>query len=229
MDVSARQRPIKPRWGPRVPQHKLRRLYEGAARGLIDAELLDDVGFTLYVRCQSILTIRDIGLKRRVPCPACGRVIQLGEDVWSWSDPAAYFTCPTCAWTLSCRDYWATFRHQELTGEGAEPMFEEFVASWEAASSERDKLLAIDRLIHQWHWATDAARRERFGLGRPTGVNLIEGSRKEVIAFLDGLTYGGASPEELKTTRDAWREEWAEVRSRLHASRPRRRSRAEER
>ncbi len=31
-------------WSGRVPLHRVRRLYEGDARGLLDGELLDDTG-----------------------------------------------------------------------------------------------------------------------------------------------------------------------------------------
>src|SRR5437899_297338 len=33
----------KPRWAPRVRQHKLHRLYENDARGIVDDELIDQV------------------------------------------------------------------------------------------------------------------------------------------------------------------------------------------
>lgn len=33
-------------WEPRVPQHKIRRLYENDAAGIIDEALIDDVAYT---------------------------------------------------------------------------------------------------------------------------------------------------------------------------------------
>lgn len=45
------------RWSPRVPKGKIRRLYESDARGLLDDELLDDVGIALLLRCQDILMV----------------------------------------------------------------------------------------------------------------------------------------------------------------------------
>ena len=83
--------------------------------------------------------------------------------------------------------YWATFRHQELGAGGARDYFAEFVEKWDRARTPRERLLLIDRLIHMWHWE-EANKPPKFGLGRPPGVNLIEGNRKDVIAFLDGLT-----------------------------------------
>ncbi len=77
-------------------------------------------------------------------------------------------------------------------------------------------MLLIDQLIHRWHWET---QRERpgFGLGRPTGVNLIEGNRKQVIDFLDKLTYGSGSTAGTEPTKAAWREHWREVQTRQAA------------
>ena len=49
-------------------------------------------------------------------------------------------------------------------------------------------MFAINDVIHRWHHETKLA--DRGGVGRPVGVNLIEGSRKQVIAFLDRLTEG---------------------------------------
>src|SRR5689334_11807084 len=39
------------RWEPRVPGHRIRRLYETDARGIRDEALLDDVAYALYSRC----------------------------------------------------------------------------------------------------------------------------------------------------------------------------------
>ena len=40
-----------------MPRDKIRRLYESEAQWLLDEELLEDVGFMLYLRCRDILTI----------------------------------------------------------------------------------------------------------------------------------------------------------------------------
>jgi predicted RNA-binding Zn-ribbon protein involved in translation (DUF1610 family) len=204
---------IKPRWGPRVPQHKLRLLYEQMASGRVDDELLDDVGITLYARCKSILTIGDIHEHKRLPCPQCGRPIALDSARFSLERVEYLLECPACGWSLPWRDYWATFRHQELGPGGDRDIFEGFTQTWEAARTSQAKILAVDRIIHQWHWET-AVERPGFGLGRPTGVNLIEGNRKDVIAFLDRLTYGVNTPPEVAEARDAWRAGLGEVRAR---------------
>ena len=44
-----------PQWARRVRKEKIARLYASDARGIVDAELIDEVGFGLLARCQSIL------------------------------------------------------------------------------------------------------------------------------------------------------------------------------
>lgn len=212
-DSSQGQPNVKPRWAPRVPMDRIRRLYESVARGLVDDDLLADVGFRLYLRCKSILVVRDIYERRRLPCPACGQTVRLGDASQTWDEGEQWLRCEICQWGLPWRDYWLTFRHQELGPGGATDIFEEYVRSWEAARTEREKVLAIDRVIHQWHWAT-TARGASLGLGRPTGVNLIEGNRRDVIAFLDRLSYGEGSPDEIEATRAEWQAGWQEVKER---------------
>jgi DNA-directed RNA polymerase subunit RPC12/RpoP len=60
----------KIRWARRVSREKIRRLYELDAQGILDEELLDDVGFTLLLRCRDIITI-DEARSGRVKCPRC--------------------------------------------------------------------------------------------------------------------------------------------------------------
>jgi hypothetical protein len=203
----------KPRWAQRIPQAKIRRLYELDARGIVDEELIADVGYRLYSRCQSILAITRIWLTKQILCAQCEREICLGDN---WSNPEFILQCSACGWELSWEAYRATFRHQELGGGGANDIFEAFISEWEGAQSARDQMVAIDQLLHRWHWETKQER-PSFGLGRPTAANLIEGSRKQVIDFLDGLTYGDASTAGLKDTQAAWRGNWAMVRARQEA------------
>lgn len=46
-------------WSPRVPKWKLQRLYESEAQGMLDEDLLEDVGLTLLLRCEDILAIEE--------------------------------------------------------------------------------------------------------------------------------------------------------------------------
>src|SRR4051794_20179480 len=70
--------------------------------------------------------------------------------------------------------------------------------------------------IHRWHWEA-ARQRPKFGLGRPTGLNLIEGNKQQVLALLDRLTYGEGSSVGTQTNA-AWRTHWQEMQERQAAS-----------
>ncbi len=82
-----------PRWAPRVPKPLIARLYEGSGKGLLDDRLVDDVGYRLLVRCQSML---DVGLRYEgmVRCPHCKSVSQIDEE-------DEMITCDKCGWRCS--------------------------------------------------------------------------------------------------------------------------------
>ncbi len=206
--------PIRPRWAPRVPQAKIRQLYELDARGIVDEDLLADVGYRLYSRCQSILALTRIWLTKEAACAQCEHGVALGDH---WNDPDFILHCSACGWELSWEAYRRTFRHQELGGGGANDISEAYILEWEAAQSARTQMVAIDQLLHRWHWETKQ-QLPSFGLGRPTAANLIEGSRKQVIDFLDSLSYGDASTAGLEDTQATWRANWALVRARQQSN-----------
>jgi predicted RNA-binding Zn-ribbon protein involved in translation (DUF1610 family) len=180
------------RWAPRVNPQKIRRLYETDARGIVDEELIDDVGFALYSRCQSILTATEAHAGR-VQCPRCGAIVLRPRD----RDPV--LQCEQCAWQVRWRDYFKTYQDKHLHGGGAVAAFASYIEEFTRARSPRERMLAIDRLIHVFHCelVQDPVR--------SVGVNLIYGKNtREVTEFLNRLSYGEASTPELKETRAAW-------------------------
>jgi hypothetical protein len=166
------------RWAPRVPMDWLLKLYETDAAGVIDEELIDKIGHRLYERCNDCILVTDAAMGRRYACPACRSEV----DVSGNRD----LTCRACGWASTWREFHASWRHKELAG--TRDLHEEFIASWDRARSPKEKMLAIDRVIHRWH--REQGDDDPRGIGRPLGVNLIEGSRKQVIAFLDRLSAG---------------------------------------
>lgn len=204
--LEARDLELRARWAPRVPREKIRRLYEGEARSLVDTELLDDVGMRLYLRCQSIALVRRIQHERAVYCHSC-------DELWAREIEGfdSVIRCPNCGREATWGQYWSTFRHKELAATAE--LLDEFMTAWERARSDSEKMLAVDRAIHRWHHENDPSR----PIGRPWGVNLIEGSREQVIAFLDDLSFPPESAPHLAKTRDDWRRRLEEFRA---ASRP---------
>ncbi|MFZ1888118.1 MAG: hypothetical protein WAU33_08795 [Candidatus Binataceae bacterium] len=189
MDSAKTPAPI--RWAPRVRPEKLRRLYESEARGILDEELLDDVGTTIYCRCRDILIISDAA-EGRVKCLGCTATIARRGD-----DRDQMLTCPKCGWKCAWGDFQKSYRHHELVGRGLTEALVEFMQRWGQARVPREKMRLIDRLIHVWHWEsrTDHAK------GRPAAVNLIEGSRRQALNFLDELSAASAAEPSPSLTK----------------------------
>jgi hypothetical protein len=191
-------------WSPRVPKWKLRRLYERAARGIWDEDLAADVGTMLYLRCRDMLAIQRAQDTRQVTCPRCDRAGR-ATFIARRGGRDALMRCPVCGWAMTWRAYRRTFHRRQLNPGGAVGYFRDYVAAFEAARSPRDRFLAVDRLIHEFHYSL---RSDPTRPTRPAAVNLIVGDLKEVAAFLDQL--GGRDlPEPLARTRAAWRQKFA--------------------
>lgn len=177
-----------PAWARRVPQRKIRRLYETDAKGIYDGDLIDEVGYGLLARCESFIRANR-ARAGEVPCPECGRIVRREEVL----------LCP-CGWELRWADYFKTIQHKQLSG--AEPVleqFRDFAKAFPSARTPREKVLRIDRLIHGFH-----SYYKTNGPTRPVAVNLIEGRMSEVVAFLDDLSYGEKSTPGTREKLGEW-------------------------
>ena len=177
-----------PTWAPRVSQKEIRRFYETDAKGIYDEDLIAEVGYGLFARCESFI-IANRAREGELPCPQCAQLVRREEVL----------RCP-CGWELPWADYFRTIRHKQLSG--AAPVlkqFREFVAAFPLARTPKDKVLLVDRLIHGFHWYY-----KTNGPTRPVAVNLIEGRLDEVVAFLDRLSYDEKSTPGLKENRAEW-------------------------
>jgi len=181
-----------PTWAPRVTQEEIRRLYETDARGIYDEDLIDEVGYGLLARCKSFIEANE-ARAGRARCPRCSAAVTRAcrkEEL---------LRC-NCGWELTWAQYFKTIQHVQLSG--AEPVLEQFrifVSAFPKGRTARDKMLAIDRLIHGFHWyyKTNAPT-------RPVAVNLIEGRLSDVVAFLDRLTYGDKSTSGTRENYAKW-------------------------
>jgi hypothetical protein len=168
-------------------------LYYKDAQGLVDEELIDEVGTALYARCESILLVSSASIK----CPRCRQVFQVGrghseEDIHS---------CPVegCDWQTTHRQYHNSWRHQDLIGTRAESAFRAYVEQYPHARDPGQKMILIDQLIHAFHQGI------RKGVPhRAAANNLIEGRHREVVAFLDRLAYGDGSTPGIQEVKEEW-------------------------
>lgn len=182
---------IRPRWWPRVPKEKIRRLYEDDAKGLVDDFLIEDVGLDLFRRCKSILIATEAH-SGRAKCPRCGEII-----LHNWNK-AETLTCSGCKWQTTWGAYFKTYQDKHLHGGGAMHAFQGYVDNYERTQTPRERFLLIDLLIHAFH--NELTRNP----GRPAGCNLIEGTLAEVVEFLDTLTYGEGSTSGTKEVYSTW-------------------------
>jgi hypothetical protein len=183
---------ILPEWAPRVPQAKIRQLYQNDAAGIYDDELINEVGYGLLARCKSFIEANE-AFHGRVRCPRCSAIVNHSRA------KDELLRC-ACGWELTWGEYFATIQHRQLSG--AEPvlnLFSAYVTQFPQARSAQEKVLQIDRLIHGFHWFL----RMEYPT-RPVAVNLIEGRLVEVIEFLDGLAVGTGSTPGVSERKAEW-------------------------
>jgi hypothetical protein len=179
------------RWEPRIAPEKIRRLYETDARGLQDEELLDEVAYALYARCDSIVTVTEAVRHGRLKCPCCTRSIPLDRR-------EEMIRCAECSWELRRAAFRGSYRGQRLNGLGAIDAFRAYVEQFLSARTPGEKMLLIDRLIHVMH--NELTERVQ----RPAAVNLIEGNVRTITALLEELAYGSASTPGVGEARAGW-------------------------
>ena len=81
-----------PVWARRLRKSQIARLYKSCGQGFLDEELIDDVGYSLYARCTSMLQVME-AMRGRPPCPSCGATAQLDKG------PTMFAKCGNCGWT----------------------------------------------------------------------------------------------------------------------------------
>ncbi|MDR0273541.1 MAG: hypothetical protein LBI27_09520 [Clostridiales bacterium] len=192
-DVIESERFNKFRWSPKLRKEILKRLYKKDAMGIQDEELADEVGYTLYARC---LQGRDEGRLKdegKLKCHNCREILQAKTRT-------GLMIC-TCGHQYIFRDYMKSFRTENMPHGGAAAIFGEFITNWSRAKGYAEKMRLIDNLIHEFHINLNSGVKGRF-----VGINLIEGTKKQIGAFILDLAYGDTENKEkfksnlMKTT-----------------------------
>lgn len=162
--------PPTPQWAPPIRRHMIRRLYEADAAGLRDDALVDEVGYAIFVRCESIHRATE-----RL-CPQCGSHLDGVEGSVERDRP---ISCEGCGWKSTWRAYHRSYKGKRIHGGGAYSAFVRFYREFPKCRTADDKMLAIDRVVHAVHRA-----------GAPGIVNLIRCHLGVAVEFLDDLAYG---------------------------------------
>jgi hypothetical protein len=185
------------RWARRVKPEAIRRLYTLDSKGIVDEELIDEVGYAMYARCLSI-RIATRAHSGRAACPRCESDVHRTDNDWRRWRKDEPLVCD-CGWQTTWGEYHKAYQGKQLHGGKAYQMFRDFIDRWPAARNPRDKMLAIDRLIHACHGEF------KGHMGRPAACNLIEGTMHELLPLLDGLAYGDASTPGVLEVRTEWK------------------------
>ena len=186
--------PILPVWAPRLKRQQIRRFYETCSAGIFDANVIDDVGYSLYARCMSML---EVGLARRgrLHCPACDEIVTRTR----MDHPDEELVCSHCRWTCSWRNYRDSYKGKSLFPGRMESIIADFVRTFRSAKEHRERIVLIDTLIHSIH-------AELVGGHKPAAYQFIEGATEDIAAFLNALTYGDGIPDGIRRRREQWRE-----------------------
>jgi len=188
------------RWAPRVRTDHLIALYESNASGLLDADLVDEIGWRLWDRLCDVIRVSS----GKVRCPVCQSEFQVRVPAES---PDTIKTCPACGWRVTAREWHKSWEHQGLNGNCAE--FEHFVRSYPAATTSSQRMILIDAAVHALHVSV------RDDLpGNFAARNFLEGSRPKIVALLEELADGPGS-----AIAEGARQRWEDARKRYRANR----------
>lgn len=190
-------------WSQRVPRWKIQRLYESDADGLLDEELLEDVGFSLLQRCKDIVVVKE-SKNGKVECPRCANrgeknIIERTPNKGGKDVRDEVIKCARCEWEITWGEYTLSYKRKQLNA-GSTEMFETYIRKYMLANTPKEKLFAIDRLIHEFH---HSIVNEPDIPGRPVCANLIQGKLSDIIEFLNELSLGPS--REINDTREEWR------------------------
>lgn len=161
-------------WPAKVSRNDLKRLYLSNAKMMTDEELLDDIGCTICARCKESKEIYNLMEAWQIKCRFCG-TIHYGPGVLSCS----------CGREYTYHSYRRSYREDNMPRGAASPLFDQFVIDWEGANTVEEKMRLIDNIIHECHVAIISGNK-----GRPTGINLIQGSKKQIIELIQELALG---------------------------------------
>ena len=164
-------------WVPALPPDKLRRLYRSSAGGMLDQDLLDDVGILLYMRCRQGTEEYALLRSGRLKCHHCGAVLPREDGL---------MVCG-CGYQYTFRAYNNSFNDHHMPGGNATHIFAEFVEKWPDAQTDSAKMNLIDWMVHQCHISMASGLRLRSVL-----KNLIDAPQRTAEKLVLELAYGDA-------------------------------------
>ena len=192
-------------WAPRVNLHEIRKFYLGCADGIYNEDLIDNTGIALFLRCESILEYT-WAHEGKVKCKRCCRAGKTTFINRVTKAPRELLRCPNCGWQIQWRGY-VSETEKKQTGQlwagRARHAFEEYYKKFPGCKDPGEKVIAIDQLIHSFHWTLKDELEKPAGL-RTACANLLEGNATQINDLLNNLTYGDETKTEMLETREWW-------------------------
>ncbi|MHB1484873.1 MAG: DUF3788 family protein [Saccharofermentanales bacterium] len=175
------------KWCKKVSRNDLMKLYQSEAKGMIDDELLDEVGYTFYTRCTQAKQARELMEKGQILCHHCGAIlnadiIKIGEYT-PFSKDNLPVGCE-CGYSYTYREYRRSCNAANMPGGRATPIFETFAQKWPGCRDSTQKIMLIDWLIHECHVTLMSGMK-----GRSVCINLIEGTTKQIAELILKLAF----------------------------------------
>lgn len=162
------------KWCRKASRNDILRLYQGEAKGLIDEELLDKLGYTFYTRCRQSKDALPLLNRGEILCHYCGAVLKA-------SGYASVTRCK-CGYCYTYREYRRSFNTCNMPAHRAQPIFDAFIDKWPVCRDAKEKMLLIDWLIHKCHVTLMSGEE-----GRSVCVNFIEGTAAQLRDMLEML------------------------------------------
>ena len=167
------------KWAAKIQPGILKKFYAMHKSGVVDNELIDDVGLRLYRRCDAILMVAQGAFY----CPDCANKISVDLDACRNQESC----CNNCGFVCTAAEFHESYRRRELLQDDAYAYFGKYCSEYMNCTHD-EKIIMIDTLIHLFYVESKTG-----AINRAIGNNLIEGSLKQVVALLHELS--GIQPE----------------------------------
>ena len=163
------------KWAAKLQPAILRKFYEMSKSGIIDDDLIDNVGQKLYLRCEAIL----MATRGEFFCPECGIKITVDKTVDKYQEAK----CNNCDFTYTADEFYESYRHRELWQDAAYIHFGKYYDEYPKCKTSNEKIIMIDTLIHSFYYEAETGT-----INRANGNHLIEGSLDQVVKLLHELS-----------------------------------------
>jgi len=186
----------KIRWAPRVEPSLIARLYESDAKGFRDGDLAGEVGCAIVARVEDVMAATASVCDDKAKCPVCKKTISfVSPKDGGWD--TVILDC-ICGYKAKLREYRESFQGKKLSAVGAFPALGKFMEQYAKAKDYSGKMLAIDLLIHTFHYELQGEQ-----ITRSVATNIIYARReRDLIVFLDKLACSDISTQGLSSNKN---------------------------